>query len=181
MANGLLFIIAGLAPLIIYMVLGDDGALGILDSVYTERIATWFTLALAIALMMKKDTMQGGNGYHIANAGFLIVIIASAGGIIVDAFNGAGDTSAVEILAPNVWSTFMMGMFVTSLGYFLQKNFPIWVPALGMITAAFGFVVMAFGLIDPNNSEDLLLLPVWIGFILSTVLYGVFTIREQSN
>ena len=96
-------------------------------------------------------------------------------------FNGAGDTSAVDILAPNVWSTFMMGMFVTSLGYFLQKNFPIWVPALGMITAAFGFVVMAFWLIDPNNSEDLLLLPVWIGFILSTVLYGVFTIREQSN
>ena len=181
MANGLLFIIAGLAPLTIYLVLGYDGALGILDSVYTERIATWFTLALAIALMMKKDTMQGGNGYHIANAGFIIVLIATAGGIIVDAFNGAGDTSVVNILGPNVWSTFMMGMFVTSLGYFLQKNFPIWIPALGMIVTAFGFVVMAFGLVDPNNSNDMLLLPVWIGFVLTSVLYGVFTIREQSN
>jgi len=62
----------------------------------------------------------------------------------------------------------------------LQKNFPIWVPALGMIATAFGFVVMAFGLIDPN-SDDILLLPIWIGFVLTTVLYGVFTIREQSN
>ena len=177
MANGLLFIIAGLAPLVIYMGLGPDGG-DILDASMTERVATWFIFSMAIALMMTKDTMQGGSGYHLANAGFIIVVIASGAGIVVDAFNGAEKDAYVEILGPNIWSSFMLGMFITALGYYIQKNFPIWLSGLGMVVTAAAFIVFGFEVIDVSDPTEVALIPIWIGFTLVAILYGVFTIRK---
>jgi hypothetical protein len=72
--NGVLFIIAGLAPLLIYLGLGPDGT-GILDVNLTEKLAIWFTLSTPIALMMTVDAMKGGSGHGYAKAGFVIVVI----------------------------------------------------------------------------------------------------------
>ena len=86
--NGILFIVAGIAPLIIYLGLGPDGT-GLLEVDLTEKLATWLMFSAPIAIMMTRDSIKGGEGYGLVNAGFLIFIIAWPVGIVADAFNGA--------------------------------------------------------------------------------------------
>ena len=49
--NGVLFIIAALAPLVLYLGLGPDGT-GILEIELTEKLVTWIMFCAPIAIMM---------------------------------------------------------------------------------------------------------------------------------
>ena len=81
--NGILFIIAGIAPLVIYLGLGPDGT-GILEANLTEKLATWVMFSAPIAIMMTRDAIKSGAGHGIVSAGFLIMIIALPVGIVAD-------------------------------------------------------------------------------------------------
>ena len=72
--TGLLFIICAVTPLVFYLGLGPDGA-DILNITLTEKLVTRIMLGLPIAFMMTLGTMKGGQGYEIAKAGFLIMLI----------------------------------------------------------------------------------------------------------
>ena len=66
--TGVLFIIAAIAPLVIYMGLGAEGG-GVLDASLTEKLAVWVMFALPVAFMMTVDAMGGGSG-HLAKKMF---------------------------------------------------------------------------------------------------------------
>ena len=52
MVNGILFIIAGLGPIAVYIGLGETG---ILDSGHTEKIAAYLLLTIPLAFMMTRN------------------------------------------------------------------------------------------------------------------------------
>ena len=106
--NGVLFIIAALAPLVLYLGLGPDGT-GILEIELTEKLVTWIMFCAPIAIMMTRDAIKGGEGYGLVNAGFLIVIIAWAVGIVADAFNGAEMSDTGEAIGAFGWSSMFLG------------------------------------------------------------------------
>ncbi|SVD43872.1 uncharacterized protein METZ01_LOCUS396726, partial [marine metagenome] len=57
MVNGILFIIAGLGSVAVYVLLGPDGisSSGILDKGHTEKIAAYTLLAIPLAFMMTRN------------------------------------------------------------------------------------------------------------------------------
>ena len=52
-ANGLLFIVAGLTPFIVYLGLGPEGA-GILNEARAEQLFAYLFFSLPIAIMMAR-------------------------------------------------------------------------------------------------------------------------------
>jgi hypothetical protein len=52
MINGILFIIAGLGPIAVYLGLGETG---ILDKGHTEKIAAYLLLTIPLAFMMTRN------------------------------------------------------------------------------------------------------------------------------
>ena len=176
--NGILFIIAGIAPLVIYLGLGPDGT-GILEANLTEKLATWIAFSAPIAIMMTRDAIKGGEGYGIVNAGFLIMIIALPVGIVADAFNGSSMTDYGDIIGEFGWSSVFLALFVSGIGYYVNKFFPIWLCALLCVVTAYGFVVLGFVDVTADN-EDALFIPMWLGFTLTVVLLGIFRMRKES-
>mgnify|MGYP001159426703 FL=1 len=177
-ANGILFIIAGIAPLIIYMGLGSEGS-GLLDANLTEKLATWAMFCAPIAVMMTRDAIKGGEGFGVVNAGFLIMILAWPVGIVADSFNGAEMTDFADIIGEFGWSSMFLGLFVSGIGYYINKFFPIWLSILLCVVTAYGFIVLGFVDVTPDN-EDALFLPMWLGFTLTIILLGIFRIRRES-
>ena len=176
--NGILFIVAGIAPLIIYLGLGPDGT-GLLELDLTEKLATWLMFSAPIAIMMTRDSIKGGEGYGLVNAGFLIFVIAWPVGIVADAFNGALMEESADAIGAFGWSSMMLGFFISGIGYYVNKFFPIWLCGLLCLITAYGFIALGFINMTPDN-EDALLLPLWLGFTLTIVLLGIFRMRKES-
>ena len=59
MVNGILFIIAGLGAIAVYMVLGETG---LLDKGHTEKIAAYALVTIPLAFMM---TSHWGRVIHV--------------------------------------------------------------------------------------------------------------------
>ena len=176
--NGVLFIIAALTPLVLYLGLGPDGT-GILEIELTEKLVTWIMFCAPIAIMMTRDAIKGGEGYGLVNAGFLIVIIAWAVGIVADAFNGAEMSDTGEAIGAFGWSSMFLGLFVSGIGYYVHRFFPVWLCALLCIVTAYGFIVLGFVNVTPDN-EGILFMPMWLGFTLTILLLGIFRMRRES-
>ena len=68
MANGILFIIAGLGPILVYIGLGETG---ILDKGHTEKIAAYTLLTFPLAFMMTRNVQRNS----FIDAGLLIIVI----------------------------------------------------------------------------------------------------------
>jgi drug/metabolite transporter (DMT)-like permease len=172
--NGILFIIAGIAPLVIYIGLGPDGA-DIFDAKLTETLVFWIMLSAPIALMMTANTIKDGDGHGFVKAGLLIFIIAYTGGSVGDALSGSGMNEMGAAISEPFWAAMMLGFTVTAIGYYLQKKFPVWLSGLMAIAGIYGFI--ALGFIDLTANE-VLEMPLWIGFTLVLVLLGIFTIKK---
>ena len=54
MVNGLMFILAGVTPPVVYLGLGPDGS-GILDMARTEQLFAYLFFSLPIAFMMTRN------------------------------------------------------------------------------------------------------------------------------
>ena len=107
------------------------------------------------------------------------MIIALPVGIVADAFNGSSMTDYGEIIGEFGWSSLFLGLFVSGIGYYVNKFFPIWLCALLCVVTAYGFVVLGFVDVTPDN-EDALFIPMWLGFTLTVVLLGIFRMRKES-
>ena len=68
MVNGILFIIAGLGSIAVYIALGETG---ILDKGHTEKIAAYALITIPLAFMMTRNIQR--NTY--IDAGLLIIVV----------------------------------------------------------------------------------------------------------
>ena len=175
MVNGLLFISGGLAPIVLYLALGPEGA-DILDAKLTENLVFWIMLSIPIAFMMTASTMKDGPGSIYAKVGLLIFVIAYAGGSVGDAVFASGNEQLGEAIQDPFWAGMMLAFAITAVGYYLQKNFPVWLSGLMALAGVYGFIAIAF--IDLNANEALEL-HLWLGFTGILILLGVFTILKK--
>ena len=80
MMNGILFIIAGIGSIAIYMVLGETGLLG---KVHTEKIAAYALVTIPLAFMMTRNVVKN----TFIDTGLLIIVVGLSMGLVSDAIN----------------------------------------------------------------------------------------------
>ena len=176
LANGILFIIAGLGSIVAYMALGETG---LLDKGHTEKFAAYALLAVPLAFMMTRNIAKN----TFIDAGLIIIVVGLSIGLVSDAINSAelgGDSEKMgEALAWTGWSIMYLGISVTGIGYLRTKLFPKWLSGLLILTS---FVMFAF--LAVLNGEQLadfggnIVPPIWVINSLVLVILGIFTMRR---
>ena len=177
MVNGILFIIAGLGSIAVYIGLGDTG---LLDKGHTEKIAAYALVTIPLAFMMTRNVVRN----TFIDAGLLIIVVGLSMGLVSDAINSAElsaeSDSIGEAIAWTGWSIMYLGMFFTGLGYFCTNLFPNWLS--GLLSLA-SFVMFAYlAILSPeqlSNSGDSIVAPLWMINSLVLVILGIFTIRRK--
>ena len=80
MVNGILFIIAGLGSIAVYIGLGETG---LLDKWHTEKIAAYALVTIPLAFMMTRNVVRN----TFIDAGLLIIVVGLTMGLVSDAIN----------------------------------------------------------------------------------------------
>ena len=176
MVNGILFIIAGLGSVAVYLGLGETG---LLDKGHTEKFAAYALLTIPLAFMMTRNLVR--NTY--IDAGLIIIVVGLTMGLVSDAINSAelsGESKKIgEVVMGTAWSIMYLGIFITGIGYLRTKLFPQWLSGLLVLVS---FVMFAF--LAVLNSEQLEtngenLVPIlWMMNSIVLVILGIFTIRR---
>ena len=174
--NGILFIIAGLGSLVVYMLIGETG---LLSKAHTEKIAAYTLVTIPLAFMMTRNVSRNA---HI-DAGLLMMIVGLSMGLVSDAINSAEISAESgfigEAIAWTGWSIMYLGIFFTGLGYFCTNLFPTWLSGLLSLVS---FVMFAYlAILSPeqlSNSGDSIVAPLWMLNSLVLVILGVFTMRR---
>jgi len=176
MVNGILFIIAGLGSVAVYLGLGETG---LLDKGHTEKFAAYALLTIPLAFMMTRNLVR--NTY--IDAGLIIIVVGLTMGLVSDAINSAelsGESKKIgEVVMGTAWSIMYLGIFITGIGYLRTKLFPQWLSGLLVLAS---FVMFAF--LAVLNSEQLEtngenLVPIlWMMNSIVLVILGIFTIRR---
>ena len=178
MVNGILFIIAGLGPAVVYLGLGETG---IVSMAYTEKIAAYVLLTWPLAFMMTRNIKRN----NFIDAGFLIIVVAWSAGIVTDAINGAelgGVSDSIgEAIAPTAWSLMFLGVFITGIGYSRTDIFPKWLSGLLAIISVIVFAYLAIMSTEHLSSNEGILAPLWIAVSLVLVILGIFTMRRKET
>ena len=176
MVNGILFIIAGLGSIAVYIGLGDTG---LLDKAHTEKIAAYALVTIPLAFMMTRNVIRN----TFIDAGLLIIVVGLSMGLVSDAINSAElnteSDSIGEAIAWTGWSIMYLGIFITGIGYLRTDLFPNWLSGLLSLTS---FVMFAFLAISSpeqlSNYGDSIVPPIWMINSLVLVILGIFTIRR---
>ena len=176
MGNGILFIIAGLGPIIAYLALGETG---LLDKGHTEKFAAYALLTMPLAFMMTRNVAKN----TFIDAGLIIIVIGLSIGLVSDAINSAelgGDPDSIgEALAWTGWSIMYLGISITGIGYLRTNLFPNWLSGLLILTS---FVMFAFlAVLDGEQLADIggdIVPPLWGINSLVLVILGIFTMRR---
>ena len=176
--NGILFIIAGLGSIAVYLALGPEGT-GLLDAGHTEKFAAYALLTLPIAFMMTNNVAR--NTYSAA--GLLIIVVGLTIGLVSDAINSTelgGDSDIFgEAIAWTGWSIMYLGISITGIGYLRTNLFPNWLSGLLILTS---FVMFAFlAVLDGKQLADIgeYGVPIlWVVNSLVLVIIGIFTLRR---
>ena len=72
----------------------------------------------------------------------------------------------------------MLGMAITGIGYYVQKIFPTWLSGILIAISVYAFIVV--GIIGTSLDPDSpLFMVAWLGFTVSLLLLGVFTLRKK--
>ena len=176
MANGILFIIAGIGSIVAYIALGETG---LLDKGHTEKFAAYALLTFPLAFMMTRNVVR--NTY--IDAGLIIIVVGLSMGLVSDAINSAElsaeSNSIGEAIAWTGWSIMYLGVFITAIGYLRTKLFPNWLSGLLALTS---FAMFAF--LAVLNGEQLekhggnIVPPLWMINSLVLVILGIFTMRR---
>ena len=177
MVNGILFIIAGLGSIAVYIGLGDTG---FLDKGHTEKIAAYALVTIPLAFMMTRNVVRN----TFIDAGLLIIVVGLSMGLVSDAINSAElsreSDSIGEAIAWTGWSIMYLGIFITGIGYLRTDLFPNWLSGLLSLTS---FVMFAFlAIASPeqlSNYGDKIVPPLWKINSLVLVILGIFTIRRE--
>jgi len=170
--TGSFFLVAGLGPLIVYLLLGD--VLEILSTLQTEMIASWILLSVPIAFMRTKDAMPTGIGKEMAQIGLLILVISTAGGMVADSFASVGNAGGREAVGRLVWASLFLGLGFTGFGYYLQEFFNRILSGLLGLLGCIGFLAIGIGGVGDDASAEM----VWLPFMLIMLVLGVTTLRR---
>ena len=177
MVNGILFIIAGLGPVAVYIGLGPDGT-GILNNAQTEKIAAYILFTIPLAFMMTRNVERN----NFIDAGFLIIVVAWSAGIVSDAITGAelsAESDAIgKAIAPTAWSSMFLGIFITGIGYFRSNLFPQWLSGLLSIASLVAFASMAIMSAEQISNNENIVAPLWMSVMIVLVIVGIFTMRR---
>ena len=176
MMNGILFIIAGIGSIAIYMVLGETGLLG---KAHTEKIAAYALVTIPLAFMMTRNVVRN----TFIDAGLLIIVVGLSMGLVSDAINStelsAESDSIGEAIAWTGWSIMYLGISTTGIGYLRTNLFPNWLSGLLILTS---FVMFAFlAVLDGKQLADIgeYGVPIlWVVNSLVLVIIGIFTLRR---
>ena len=179
MVNGILFIIAGLGSIAVYLALGPEGT-GLLDAGHTEKFAAYALLTLPIAFMMTKNVTRNTS----IDAGLIIIVVGLSIGLVSDAINSAelgGDPDSIgEALAWTGWSIMYLGISITGIGYLRTNLFPKWLPGLLAVASFVMFAFLAFSTTEIlANNGDNIVPPLWGINSLVLVILGIFTMRRK--
>ena len=177
--NGILFIIAGLGSIVVYILIGDTG---LLSKGHTEKIAAYALVTIPLAFMMTRNIVRNT---HI-DAGLLMIVVGLTMGLVSDAINSAEISDESSLIGGAIgwtgWSIMYLGMSVTGMGYLRTQLFPNWL-SWSLITAS--FVMFAFlAIMTPEQLErsvDNIVAPLWMLNSLVLVILGVFTIRRAEK
>ena len=177
MTNGILFIIAGLGPMAVYLGLGPDGT-GILDKAHTEKFAAYTLLAFPLAFMMTRNVVRN----TFIDAGLLIVVIGLSMGLVSDAINSAEVSTESESIASAIgwtaWSSMFLGIFITGIGYLRTNLFPKWLSGLLAVASLATFAVLAILSAEQFSNNENIVGPLWMAVSLVLVILGIFTVRR---
>ena len=176
MVNGILFIIAGLGSIAVYIGLGDTG---LLDKGHTEKSAAYALVTIPLAFMMTRNVVRN----TFIDAGLLIIVVGLSMGLVSDAINSAElsteSDSIGEAIAWTGWSIMYLGIFITGIGYLRTNLFPNWLSGLLSLTSFVMFAFLATSSPEQlsNNGDDIVP-PLWMINSLVLVILGIFTIRR---
>ena len=179
MVNGILFIIAGLGSIVVYVALGPDGT-GILDQGHTEKIAAYTLLTVPLAFMMTRNVQRN----TFIDAGLLIIVVGLSMGLVSDAIRGAElisteSKSMESTIAATGWSSMYLGIFITGIGYLRTNFFPKWLSGLLSVASLVMFAIFALLSSEQlSNSGETIVGPLWMVNSLVWVILGIFTIRR---
>ena len=182
MINGILFILAGLGSLVIYILLGETGLLG---KGHTEKIAAYALITIPLAFMMTRNVEKNAfiKVQIYIDAGLLMIVVGLIMGLVSDAINSAEISAESDLIGDAIawtgWSIMYLGIFFTGLGYLCTNLFPNWLSGLLSFTS---FVMFAYlAILSPeqlSNSGDSIVAPLWMLNSLVLVILGIFTIRR---
>ena len=176
MVNGILFIIAGLGSIAVYLALGETG---LLDKGHTEKIAAYALVTIPLAFMMTRNVARN----NFTDAGLIIIVVGLSMGLVSDAINSAEisaeSDSIGEAIAWTGWSLMYLGIFITGIGYLRTTLFPKWLSGLLSVTSFvfFAFLTVLNGEQLVNSGENLVP-PIWMINSLVLVILGIFTMRR---
>ena len=177
MVNGILFIIAGLGSIAVYMGLGETG---LLDKGHTEKIAAYALVTIPLAFMMTRNVVRN----TFIDAGLLIIVVGLSMGLVSDDINSAELSSESDSIGEPIawtgWSIMYLGILISGIGFLLTNLFPNWLSGLLSLTS---FVMFAFlAILSPeqlSNNGDNIVPPLWMINSLVLVILGIFTIRRK--
>ena len=176
MINGILFIIAGLGAIAVYIGLGETG---LLDKGHTEKIAAYALVTIPLAFMMTRNVVRN----TWIDAGLLIIVVGLTMGLVADATNSAEISAESDLLAEAIgmtaWSIMYLGIFITGIGYLRTDIFPKWLSGLLSVVslAFFAFVAISTPEQLSTNGESIVP-PLWMLNSLVLVILGIFTMRR---
>ena len=179
MVNGILFIIAGLGSIAVYIGLGDTG---LLDKGHTEKIAAYALVTIPLAFMMTRNVVRN----TFIDAGLLIIVVGLSMGLVSDAINSAElsaeSDSIGEAIAWTGWSIMYLGISITGIGYLRTNLFPNWLSGLLSVVSLVTFASIA--ILSPEflstNGENIVI-PLWMLNSLVLVILGIFTMRRAES
>ena len=176
MVNGILFIIAGIGSITIYMVLGETGLLG---KVHTEKIAAYALVTIPLAFMMTRNVARN----PFIDTGLLIIVIGLTMGLVGDAINSTKISAESDLIAEAVgmtaWSIMYLGYFITGIGYLRTNLFPKWLSGLLSVVSLVTFASIAISSPEflSTNGENIVI-PLWMINSIVLVILGIFTMRR---
>ena len=179
MVNGILFIIAGLGSIAVYLALGETG---ILDKGHTEKIAAYALITIPLAFMMTRNIQR--NTY--IDAGLLIIVVGLTMGLVADATNSSEISAESDLLAEAIgmtaWSIMYLGIFITGIGYLRTNLFPKWLSGLlAVVSLAFFAFVAILTPEQLSTNGDNIVPPLWMLNSLVLVILGIFTMRRSES
>ncbi|MGB0754751.1 MAG: hypothetical protein ACPGQB_06820 [Candidatus Pseudothioglobus sp.] len=174
--NGILFIIAGLGSIAVYILLGDTG---LLSKSHTEKIAAYTLVTIPLAFMMTRNITRNS----FMDAGLLMMVVGLSMGLVSDAINSAEISAESSLMGGAIawtgWSIMYLGFSVTGIGYLRTNLFPNWLSWFLILASSIMFVFLAITSPEQlESSVDNLIAPLWMLNSLVLVILGVFTLRR---
>ena len=129
--NGLMFMIAGLTPFVVYLGLGPDGT-ALLSAARTEQLFAYLFFSFPIAVMMTRKIQSN----YLTDAGLLILVASASMGMVADALGADAELSQMsDAVSITAYSSVMLGALLYGLGAFQTSIFPKWLSGLFAVVA----------------------------------------------